>query len=51
MKAKATFLSYISAEKRMRKEQSKSANAKTGKNNVDQVSQLEKRASMTAASN
>ncbi|WP_207432811.1 hypothetical protein [Sabulibacter ruber] len=49
MKAKATFLSYISAEKRLRKEQSKLKNAaKMNKTHVEQVAQLENRGTMTA---
>ncbi|MBC3542008.1 hypothetical protein ACFSC6_08810 [Rufibacter sediminis] len=48
MKAKATFLSYISAEKRLRKEQLKANSAKKNTALGEQVSQLEKRASMSA---
>lgn len=52
MKAKPTFLSYISVEKRLRKEQSKQENvAKHSKQSVDQVSQLEKRAPSAIESN
>ncbi|WP_190300457.1 hypothetical protein [Rufibacter hautae] len=48
MKAKATFLSYISAEKRMRKEQIKSKSANNSKAQGEQVPQLEKRVTMSA---
>ncbi|WP_181304501.1 hypothetical protein [Rufibacter sp. XAAS-G3-1] len=49
MKAKATFLSYISAEKRLRKEQLKSNSAKNSNAHGEQSSQLEKRALMSTA--
>ncbi|WP_205501780.1 hypothetical protein [Rufibacter psychrotolerans] len=50
MKAKATFLSYISAEKRLRKEQSKLKNAaKNAANNVEQAIQLDKRGSLVSS--
>ncbi|WP_165864908.1 hypothetical protein [Rufibacter latericius] len=51
MKAKATFLSYISAEKRKRKEQLKANSANNNKAQGEQVSQLEKRVSMNAGGN
>ncbi|MFB9865174.1 hypothetical protein [Rufibacter immobilis] len=52
MKAKATFLSYISAEKRLRKEQSKTNTAsKNSKAVMEQTSQIEKRASLSTAGN